>query len=125
MAIRIRKVNDITVALCAVETDPQPGDLYLDDTIHYALAAKFAKDWQNHETINWQYPEQWAAMDTQKLRDAEQEIIEWNKNQNNKSEVSENDEDDEEDELDLETCEQCNKNSWDGYICHNCGLKYI
>ena len=32
MAIRIRQINGLTVALCAVETDPMPGDVYLDDT---------------------------------------------------------------------------------------------
>lgn len=25
----------------------------------------------------------------------------------------------------LSTCEQCGENAWDGYICHNCGLKNI
>lgn len=28
-------------------------------------------------------------------------------------------------EDDLDTCEQCGENAWDGYICHNCGLKKI
>jgi hypothetical protein len=77
MAIRIRKVNNLTVALCAVESDPKDDDIYLDDGVHYALAAKFARDWQNHETIDWSYPEEWAAMDTQKLRGAEEELKEW------------------------------------------------
>lgn len=45
MAIRIRKVNGVTIALCAAETNPKPGDLYLDDTIHHALATKFGLDW--------------------------------------------------------------------------------
>lgn len=71
MSIRIRTVNGIRVALCGYETDPQEDDVYLDDGDHYALAAKFAQDWQNHETIDWSYPEEWAAMETQKLRNAE------------------------------------------------------
>lgn len=74
MSIRIRVVEGITVALCAAETDPKPGDVYLDDAHHHALAAKFAQDWQGR-TINWEYPEEWAAMESQKLRDAEEEII--------------------------------------------------
>jgi len=48
MAIRIRKVNEQghLVALCAAETESEDGDIYLDDTIHQALADKFWKDWQ-------------------------------------------------------------------------------
>ena len=69
MAIRLRTVNGIRVALCAVEADPMPGDVYLDDGEHYALAAKFARDW--HGELNTTvYEVEWAAMDTQKLRDA-------------------------------------------------------
>ena len=73
MSIRIRKVDGNSVALCGFETDPKPGDIYLDDGQHYALAAKFARDWQN-ETINWQYPDIWKDMDTQKVRDAEKDF---------------------------------------------------
>ena len=45
MAIRIRKINGVTIALCAAETNEKPGDLYLDDTIHHALSTKFGLDW--------------------------------------------------------------------------------
>jgi len=47
MAIRIRKINEQghLGALCAAETEPEEGDLYLDDGIHQALAEKFWKDW--------------------------------------------------------------------------------
>ena len=76
MAIRIRTVRGVRVALCAAETDPEPGDTYLDDADHYALAAKFARDWAGR-TAGWEYPEQWAAMDTQKRRDAETELRKW------------------------------------------------
>lgn len=76
MAIRLRTVNGVRVAMCAAETDAEPGDVYLDDGEHYALAAKFARDWQD-QTIGWQYPEQWAAMDTQKKRDAAAELLAW------------------------------------------------
>jgi len=46
MAIRIRKIDGITVALCAARTKAEPGDVYLDDTVHHALSTKFALDWE-------------------------------------------------------------------------------
>ena len=76
MAIRLRTVDSVRVALCAVETDPQRGDVYLDDADHYALAAKFSRDWAGR-TAGWEYPEEWGAMDTQKLRDAVEEARKW------------------------------------------------
>lgn len=45
MAIRIRKVDGHTIALCAACTEPKEGDLYLDDNIHHALSTKFGLDW--------------------------------------------------------------------------------
>lgn len=75
MAIRLRSVGGVRVALCAVESDEHPGDIYLDDGDHYALAAKFSRDWIGHPSV--EYPIEWAAMDTQKLRDAEEELIKW------------------------------------------------
>ena len=69
MAIRVRKVDGLTIACCAAETDQEPGDLYLDDATHYALAAKFARDWRK-EFISWSYPEHDAANATQVRRDA-------------------------------------------------------
>ncbi len=45
MAIRVRKINGITVALCAASTLSKPDDLYLDDNIHHALTTKFGLDW--------------------------------------------------------------------------------
>lgn len=76
MSIRIRMVNDILVALCAAETDAMPEDLYLDDGQHYALAAKFAQDWQG-QNVDWGYPAEWQAMESQKLRDAKEELDKW------------------------------------------------
>ena len=76
VAIRLRVVDGICVALCAAETDPLPGDVYLDDGQHYALAAKFAQDYRG-ETITTVYAEEWAAMATQKKRDAREEIEKW------------------------------------------------
>ena len=46
MAIRIRRVmGGHTIALCAAETKPEAGDLYLDDAVHHALSTKFGLDW--------------------------------------------------------------------------------
>lgn len=76
MAIRLRKVEGTLVALCAAETDPHEEDLYLDDGIHYALAAKFARDWRG-KTIDWAYEEDDRLAETQKLRDAQEELLQW------------------------------------------------
>jgi hypothetical protein len=51
MAIRIRTVNGVTLALCAAETDPKRGDVYLDDDKHYALTMKFALDFKQQGGI--------------------------------------------------------------------------
>ena len=45
MAIRLRKVQDRWVALCAVESDQKEGDIYLDDSQDYALRIKFKMDY--------------------------------------------------------------------------------
>lgn len=47
MAIRIRVVDGVTVALCAARSMPKIGDLYLDDNVHHALSTKFGLDWVN------------------------------------------------------------------------------
>lgn len=75
MSIRLRRVGQTLVALCAAETDHAPGDLYLDDAIHHALAVKFAADWE----MPWRYPEEEAIAETQKLRDAAEEILKWDR----------------------------------------------
>lgn len=70
MSIRLRTVDGVRVALCGYESDPVPDDLYLDDADHYALAAKFRRDW--HGQVNdFPYPREWAVMDSQKMRDAD------------------------------------------------------
>jgi len=70
MSIRIRTIDGIRIALCAAETQQELGDLYLDDSDHYALAAKFCRDWQGH-TCDWSYPREWAAMDTAKGKEGD------------------------------------------------------
>lgn len=47
MSIRIRTVDGVLVALCAARTVEEPGDVYLDDNQHHALAEKFAADFQS------------------------------------------------------------------------------
>jgi hypothetical protein len=48
MAIRIRKVGGRVIAICAAMSIPKEGDFYLDDTVHYALAQKFSRDWDGN-----------------------------------------------------------------------------
>jgi hypothetical protein len=47
MAIRVRRVNGVLVAVCAARSVEKPGDLYLDDGVHQALAEKFLEDFQS------------------------------------------------------------------------------
>jgi len=61
MAIRIRlnKKNHY-VALCAAETKPKSGDLYIDDAMHEALADKFEKDWASMGFLKDKYAKKWG-----------------------------------------------------------------
>lgn len=79
MAIRLRQVDGTLIALCAVETDEMPGDVYLDDGQHYALSAKFWRDYQG-ETINFTSEEDDRLAETQKVRDAKEEAEKWVQN---------------------------------------------
>ena len=47
MAIRIRKIDGHTVALCAGVTQERDGDILLDDNAHHALYDKFAVDFMS------------------------------------------------------------------------------
>jgi hypothetical protein len=87
MAIRLRTVSGVRVALCAAETDLEPGDLYLDDADHYALTAKYAHDYQGR-TVTAVYAEEWAAMETQKKRDAVEELNRWLSEQESSGQMS-------------------------------------
>lgn len=44
MAIRLRRINNVLVAICAARSVPKEGDIYLDDEGHYALTIKFGLD---------------------------------------------------------------------------------
>jgi len=73
MAIRLRIINGCWVALCAVESDEKEGDIYLDDSQHYAIACKFARE---HKESGADWEDTWMneLMDTQKVREAKIEI---------------------------------------------------
>ncbi|MBC7148964.1 MAG: hypothetical protein H5U22_06255 [Rhizobium sp.] len=68
MSIRLRTVDGVRVALCGYETDAMEGDTYLDDSDHCALVAKFSQDYC--DGIWGSYPDEWSAMESQKVRDA-------------------------------------------------------
>jgi len=55
MAIRIRTVQNKVIALCAAKTEPEPGDLYLDDNVHHALTNKFGLDFQKEGLLKGIY----------------------------------------------------------------------
>lgn len=46
MAIRLRVVDGVPIAVCAARSMPQEADIYLDDGWHHALAVKFDLDYQ-------------------------------------------------------------------------------
>ena len=73
MAIRIRTIDGITIALCAVESNPKEGDIYLDDNIHCALVTKFSEDYN----LNISDEKLVKLMNTQKVRNAKDEIEKW------------------------------------------------
>lgn len=47
MSIRLRMIDGLLVALCAARSVAQPGDRYLDDAEHHALAEKFRDDFRS------------------------------------------------------------------------------
>lgn len=53
MAIRIRKINGKTVALCAAKSTAKKGDIYLDDGMHHALSIKFEHDFRSMGFLNF------------------------------------------------------------------------
>jgi hypothetical protein len=57
VSIRLRRVNGCLVALCAARSVEKPGDLYLDDNAHHALAAKFSRDFREEGCFrDWDPP---------------------------------------------------------------------
>ena len=76
MSIRLRTINGVRVALCAAETNAVDGDMYLDDGDHYALAAKFMRDWSG-QMCDVEYVVEWTMADSQKKRNAEEQLRRW------------------------------------------------
>jgi len=52
MAIRLREVDGVQVALCAAKTFAEPGDVYIHDGWHYALAQKFWRDYEEVDIVD-------------------------------------------------------------------------
>lgn len=73
MAIRVRQVNGIMIALCAVESDPKEGDLYLDDAVHSALVTKLSEDYG----LGISEEKRVELMRREKVRDAKEDIEQW------------------------------------------------
>ena len=57
MAIRLRVVNGVFVALCAARSVPKDGDLYLDDNAHAALNIKFRRDHASEDGLPLPFPD--------------------------------------------------------------------
>ena len=57
MSIRLRRVNGTLVALCAAQSVPKEGDIYLDDEAHGALNIKFRRDHATEDDLPLPYPE--------------------------------------------------------------------
>lgn len=51
MAVRIRTMNGIRVAMCAALTHPLVGDVYLDDEDDHALRDKYKLDYESEGLI--------------------------------------------------------------------------
>ncbi len=71
MAIRIRTIKGLTIALCAACTKPKDGDIYLDDSVHHALSTKFSLDWYEEGLIG----DPWADKELTALMKAEGDTL--------------------------------------------------
>lgn len=58
MAIRLRAVDGHLIAVCAARSVAKPGDVYLDDEQHHALAVKFDQDFGSEYQV-----EPWSRTD--------------------------------------------------------------
>lgn len=77
MAMRLRRVEGRLIALCAAETDEKPGDVYLDDEQHYAIAQKAWDDLKLDDgtaPVPDADPERQRLAASQKVRDAQEEL---------------------------------------------------
>jgi hypothetical protein len=55
VAIRLRTVNGVHVALCAAKTKHIQGDIYLDDAWHYAISQKYWRDYDEIDIVDDEY----------------------------------------------------------------------
>ncbi len=76
MSIRLRIVDGHALALCAVESDPAPGDVYIAHEFHEALWAKFWRDAYAEGRIA-DMPPQDPAYESQRVRDDNAEMARW------------------------------------------------
>ena len=52
MAMRLRTVNEVRVALCAAKSRPVQGDIYIDDGFHYAISQKYWRDYDEIDIVD-------------------------------------------------------------------------
>ncbi len=55
MAIRLRTVNGVKVALCAAKSRPVMGDIYIDDGFHYAISQKYWRDYDEIDIVDTEH----------------------------------------------------------------------
>ncbi len=86
MAIRLREINGFMIALCAVESDPKKGDIYLDDNAHHALTTKFSEDFRSMGYVSKDISDTVLVelMKKEKVRDSEEEMVKWHNDMLNK-----------------------------------------
>ena len=70
MAIILRTVEGIRVAVCPLEVDSKPGDVSLDDGDHRALTAKFEQDRKMQGMSYVPMVLEWRVMDKERVRPA-------------------------------------------------------
>ena len=52
MAMRLRQVNGVWIALCAAKYGKRSNDVYLDDGQHQAITEKYLRDWKKNGLIS-------------------------------------------------------------------------
>ena len=68
MAIILRTVGGVRVAVCPLEVNSKPGDVSLDDRDHHALVAKFEQDRKLQGKHYVAMPLEWMVMDNERVR---------------------------------------------------------
>ena len=52
MAMRLRTINGVPVALCAAKSHPVQGDTYISDAFHYAISQKYWRDYDEIDIVD-------------------------------------------------------------------------